>query len=219
MKIANLLDIHTHHPHRPEALLSLPPQEALSGCDTPFSLELHPWHLTSTPQGGDSPEGKELCRAFKGGNLCRSFEEAAQTLQGHPWLLAIGECGLDNKCGVPLAEQVEAFRLALRTARQMHLPVILHGVGYWAELTQCCQEEGMLASNCPPLIVHGFRKGPQLAQQLLDAGFHLSLGEKFNPEVARIVPTSRLWFETDESQEDIEKIRKRILELREVTGT
>ena len=76
-----------------------------------------------------------------------------------------------------------------------------------------------MAPDCPPLIVHGFRKGPQLARQLLAAGFHLSLGEKFNPEVARIVPTSRLWFETDESQEDIGKIRKRILELREVTGT
>lgn len=204
MKIANLLDIHTHHPHRPEALLSLPPQEALSGCDTPFSLELHPWRLA------DSPNGVELLHAFS---------LAAKELHGHPRLLAIGECGLDNKCGVPLAVQVEAFRLALRTARQMHLPVILHGVGYWAELTQCCQEEGMLAPDCPPLIVHGFRKGPQLARQLLDAGFHLSLGEKFNPEVARIVPTSRLWFETDESQEDIEKIRKRILELREMTGT
>ena len=204
MKIANLLDIHTHHPHRPEALLSLPPQEALSGCDTPFSLELHPWRLA------DSPEGQELFRAFS---------LAANVLQGHPLLLAIGECGLDNQCGVPLAEQVEAFRLALRTARQMHLPVILHGVGYWAELTQCCREEGMLTPDCPPLIVHGFRKGPQLAQQLLAAGFHLSLGEKFNPEVARIVPTSRLWFETDESQEDIGKIRKRILELREMTGT
>lgn len=204
MQITELLDIHTHHPDRPEALRSLPPTTVWDEVTTPFSLELHPWRLA------DSPDGQELRQAFS---------LSAKALEGHPRLLAIGECGLDNQCGVPLAVQVEAFRLALRTARQMHLPVILHGVGYWAELTQCCREEGMLAPDCPPLIVHGFRKGPQLARQLLDAGFHLSLGEKFNPEVARIVPTSRLWFETDESQEDIGKIRKRILELREVTGT
>ena len=195
MKIANLLDIHTHHRHRPEALLSLPPQEALSGCDTPFSLELHPWRLA------DSPEGAELCQ---------SFSLAAKALQGHPLLLAIGECGLDNKCGVPLPVQEKAFRLALRTARQMHLPVILHCVGYWAEMTQCCQEEGLLGQYDQPLIVHGFRKGPQLAQQLLAAGFHLSLGERFHPEVARLVPPERLWFETDESELDIQTIRRNV---------
>ena len=81
-------------------------------------------------------------------------------------------------------------------------------------MMQCCREAGLLTSDCPPLIVHGFRKGPQLAQQLLDVGFHISLGEKFNPEVAKIVPSDRLWRETDESALDIQEIRQTILEKR-----
>ena len=199
MDIHQLLDIHTHQTGRPEALLSLSPTEAMAGCPTPYSLSLHPWWLTSD----------EVAQ-----RLMEEFRLAVSQLASDPLLLAIGECGLDNKCGIPLALQKEVFRLVLSTARSLHLPVIIHCVGHWAEMMQCCREAGLLTPDCPPLIVHGFRKGPQLARQLLEAGFHISLGEKFNPEVAKIVPSDRLWFETDESALDIQEIRQTILEKR-----
>lgn len=201
MKLANLTDIHTHHTGRKEALLSLPADVALLGCDTPFSLELHPWRL-------ERDEGKGIKE--------KEFLEVAQRLAGNPNLLAIGECGLDNQCGVPLELQLTAFKTALQVAQEMHLPVIIHCVGYWAEMMACVKELYPLPTGeeWGGAIIHGYRKGPQLAEQLLKAGFQISLGEKFNPEVARLIPQERLFFETDESNTDILTIREKIVSLR-----
>jgi len=222
MIIQNLLDIHTHHPGRKEALLSLPPDVALQGCNTPFSLELHPWELAETnvearPQTNLLGTGRyELQRVFSRGlEMCSNeklFIETAQKLAGNPNLMAIGECGLDNQCGVPIDVQLSAFIIALQTARELHLPVIIHCVGYWAEMMACVKEYYPLPMG--KAIIHGYRKGSQLALQLLRAGFCLSLGEKFNPEVARLIPDERLFLETDESETDILQIREKILSLR-----
>ncbi|MCF0236801.1 MAG: TatD family hydrolase, partial [Bacteroidaceae bacterium] len=46
--------------------------------------------------------------------------------------------------------------------------------------------------------VHGFRGKPQLAQQLLDAGFDLSFGHHRNPDAWAITPPDRRHEETDE---------------------
>lgn len=204
MPLQNLSDIHTHHSGRADALLSLPPQKAVEGCPTPYSLELHPWHLANEELGIRSEQ---------------LFEKAAAALSFDPNLLAIGECGLDNHCDTPLDDQLRAFRLALHTAVQMRLPVIIHCVGYWAEMMACVKEFYPLpmVEGWGGAIIHGFRKGPQLAHQLLDAGFSISLGDKFNPEVARAIPEERLYFETDESQTDIWTIRRKILSLRKYT--
>jgi TatD DNase family protein len=61
-----------------------------------------------------------------------------------------------------------------------------------------------------PWIIHGFRGKPQLARQLINQGFYISLGELFNPQTATIIPTNRLLFETDESTLDIDTIIERI---------
>ena len=217
MNLQNLTDIHTHHMGRKEALMSLPPDVAMSGCDTPFSLELHPWKLKSEKlkiksEKLDSENEKSGIRNEE------LFVFAADKLKDNPNFLAIGECGLDNQCGTPLDIQLPAFCTALRTAAKMHLPVIVHCVGYWAEMMACVKAYYPIdeSGNWGVAIIHGYRKGPQLAEQLLRAGFSLSLGEKFNPDVARLVPSDRLWFETDESEEDIWTIRKKILSLRPI---
>ncbi|MDO4496727.1 MAG: TatD family hydrolase [Bacteroidales bacterium] len=178
MKFNELRDIHTHHPNRNDALLSLSPEKAMAGYSLPFSLELHPWQASPA--------------------LIEQFRQAAETLQSAPNLLAIGECGLDNKCGTSLPLQTEAFREALSAARRLQLPVIIHCVGYWAEMMQSVRE--VLGPSYPhPIIIHGFRKGPQLAQQLLKAGFSISLGQHYNAAVRTLIPEDRLYFETDEN--------------------
>lgn len=189
-RLRSLTDIHTHTGQRPNALLSLPPEEAMAGCYTPFSLALHPWHITEV--------------------LITDFETAANSLKDNPHLLAIGECGLDNKCNTPIELQIKAFSVAINWAKTLKLPVIVHCVGCWNELIEMTRT----TINEVPFIIHGYRKEVQLAQQLLDAGFDISLGEKFNPEVAAFVPDNRLWFETDESKLDIAIIRQKIVSLR-----
>lgn len=177
MTFSQLKDVHTHQAGRPDALLSLPPEKAIAGYVMPYSLQLHPWFITD--------------------EAMTDFVQAAEALKEDPNLLAIGECGLDNKCQTPLPVQIEAFKVALQTAKNLHLPVIIHCVGYWAEMMACVDELLGRDYMCP-MVVHGFRKGPQLAQQLLKAGFSISLGEHYNEQTRTIIPQERLYWESDE---------------------
>lgn len=189
----SFVDIHTHTPGRPRSILStpaaevgsiiLPPPVAAAGQDIDgrgndpqlqyFSLELHPWHLTSSSVG--------------------EFRLALEHIADDPRLVAIGECGLDPLCDTPMTLQLEAFRAALSAARERRLPVIIHCVRLWAEMMAEVKRSGV---EMP--IVHGFRKGPALAQQLLKAGFGISLGSRFQPETLAVIPADRLYRESDE---------------------
>ena len=173
-------DIHTHVPGRSGSVLSLPVCELDAGITQCYSLQLHPWHL----------KGKEDIEAF----LIWGRSHASD-----PLLVAIGECGLDPLCSTPMHLQHEAFLMALRLAKELHKPVIIHCVKMWNEmLADVSQVLTMNERLELPLIVHGFRKGPQLARQLLDAGFSLSLGRYYNEATLQLIPAERLYFETDD---------------------
>lgn len=113
-------------------------------------------------------------------------------MRDDPQFVAIGECGLDSHSSTPPDLQLKAFRAALQVADELHKPVIIHCVKCWNQvISEVKGHEG-------PFIIHGFRKGPVLARQLLDAGFSLSLGLHYHPEVIKIIPEDRLYRETDE---------------------
>lgn len=138
-----------------------------------YSLQLHPWHLTGLQD-------------------IEAYVSKARQLRDDPYFVAIGECGLDALCTTPLPLQVEAFRTALQVADELQNPVIIHCVKLWSQLlAETKGHQGLM-------IIHGFRKGPELASQLLDAGFSLSLGKHYHPEVLKMIPQDRLYFETDE---------------------
>jgi TatD DNase family protein len=61
-----------------------------------------------------------------------------------------------------------------------------------------------------PWIIHGFRGKPELARQLLCADFYISLGERFNPAAAAVIPADRLLVETDDSTMPIAEIASRL---------
>lgn len=139
-----------------------------------YSLELHPWFLTDET------------------DIERFLSKALQLSQD-PYFVAIGECGLDGLSSTPLPLQLKAFRAALQMADRLRKPVIIHCVKLWAEvMAEAKGHEGLL-------IIHGFRKGPALAKQLLDAGFSLSLGAHYQQEVLEMIPPERLYRETDEN--------------------
>lgn len=197
MSLHDYRDIHTHRATGPGSILSVPAGEvdALTARNRslpeplrqPYSLQLHPWHLT-------------------GDDDILQFTAAARRLAADPCLVAIGECGLDSACATPPDLQRRAFRSALTAARELRRPVIVHCVRLWAEMLhdvhQCFPDllprrDGQ--SPWPqPIIVHGYRKGPELARQLLDAGLSLSLGAHHHPAIPSLVPPERLYFETDE---------------------
>lgn len=185
--LCHFSDIHTHVPGRPHCILSIPPSEVEGICASNallpdaerqyYSLQLHPWHICSETD-------------------IEAFVQCALAHRNDPQLVAIGECGLDALCSTPLPLQEQAFLAALRVAQQLQLPVIIHCVRRWDRLLALTSSIKW-NQDCP-LIIHGFRKGPQLAQQLLNAGFSISLGLHYNPDAAALIPSDRLYHETDE---------------------
>lgn len=181
-------DIHTHIPNRKGSILSVEAEGVepivIRNLGLPddeqqyYSIQLHPWHL------GDASVGE--------------FRRVVEQCSGDPHFVAVGECGLDGICNTPLPQQREAFRAALQEAQRLGKPVIIHCVRLWAEMMAEAKPYMQHRTEGQEFIIHGFRKGPGLAQQLLDAGFSISLGSHYHPETMRIIPPERLYRETDE---------------------
>lgn len=89
-----------------------------------------------------------------------------------PQVALIGECGLDKLKGPALSIQASAFIKQAEIAVQYQKPVVIHCVKAYDELIRI-QRDYQFAS---PMIIHGFNKSPQMAQQLTSHGFLLSFG-------------------------------------------
>lgn len=176
-----ILDIHTHDSSRENAIINLSKEVTLQPGKL-YSAGLHPWD-TNAPDADKAIDRLEI--------------EAAS-----PLIAAIGEAGLDRLRGAHLDRQMQFLRLQLEISRKTQKPIILHIVKAFAEIIRLHKE----LKPEEPWIIHGFRGKPQLARQLVDEGFYLSLGERFNSESASVIPSSRLLVESDESQLPIEQI-------------
>lgn len=170
-------DIHTHRLDAgPDAVICVDPSETPLPelrADRHYSVGIHPWraHL-ATPEAW-----AELGR-----------------LAASPLVVAIGEAGLDTLRGPALAEvQTPVFVRQAELAETLGKPLIIHAVRSWQQLIAL--RRSMRPSV--PWIIHGFRGNPQLARQLLDHGFDLSLGPRHNPATLAIIPPHRLHRESD----------------------
>lgn len=191
-------DIHTHHlpVHPDEAIISYYcSSHSLTDMDRTVHLSagIHPWFLTE--------EDITLQLAW------------LDTLLEDKRLLAIGESGLDKCCRTPLDLQLEAFEKQTARSESLHLPMILHVVRAYQEIIACRKN----LRACQPWIIHGFRGKKEVARSLLDQGFYLSFGQKFQPETLRYVPEDRLLLETDESLLPIREIYQEAASTRETT--
>ena len=177
-------DIHTHDKSRTDAIINIyPNEEIIEGAY--HSVGIHPWHTV---------------------DIDSSTIEKLSTLTAHPQVVAIGETGLDALKGASIEKQIEIFKLHVSLSEKYQKPLIIHCVKCFNEIIELKKT----LHSTMPWIIHGFRGKPQLAQQLLDNGFYISLGEKFNIETASIIPTNRLLFETDESPLDINTVIENI---------
>lgn len=165
------LDIHTHNP----AFRKQQTQEQLSEiysidyrelndfeyfvqecqCSTslPLAVGLHPWDIQ--PDRIDEDLNKL-------GNIARLDN-----------VLLIGECGLDKWRGPQLEIQAEVFVRQAELADQLKKPLIIHCVKAHGELMALHKKHRFNV----PLIIHGYNKSPEMAEQLTDKGFLLSFGE------------------------------------------
>lgn len=152
-----------------------------------FSAGVHPWDIAKfeTVEQAISP---------------------VLSLMEHKNVVLLGECGLDACIHTPMELQVEVFRQMVSLSEKMEKPLILHVVHTYNQIGALRKE----LKPSQPWIIHGFRGKPELAAQLQQAGFYLSLGEQFNPNVFQTLSPERLLLETDESSMFIGDIYKRV---------
>lgn len=168
-----ILDFHTHNQQATDALISVMPEEFDPQPGKFYSVGIHPWHSQEvTP------------------SVLNALETAAQ----HPQVLAIGETGLDALRGASLEAQMELFRKHIALAEQLGKPLIIHMVRTSQQVLKAWHESQRLV----PWIIHGMRGNPRVAQPLIDAGFYLSFGSRFNPATVAATPLDRLLIETDD---------------------
>lgn len=183
MKLEDIQDIHTHNVHAcaGTAIVNLP-MEIL---EDPHSFHPEEGVLYSA---GVFPlyEGE-----------WNVVMDNLTLLSSHPQIVAIGECGLDKRSSMDITLQLHYFEKQMNLAEACHKPLIIHCVRCWDELIHFQK----LHSSHQTRIIHGFRGKPQLAQQLLNAGFHLSFGPHFNEDSLRLCPSSKRFFETDDHED------------------
>ncbi|NDV65713.1 TatD family hydrolase [Bacteroides sp. 224] len=176
-----LLDIHTHHsPSNPlQAIMNVVASAEvaphLPSEDGFYSIGYHPWYLSSNKEEDwDSLAG----------------------IAGRANVLAIGETGLDKLANTTTPNiQEYAFRKHIEISEMIKKPLIIHAVHSFNEVIHLKKELNPVV----PWIIHGFRGKKEMAKQLTDHGFYLSLGEKYNKEALKTIPVDKLFLETDES--------------------
>lgn len=182
-----ILDIHTHKAApQPLAVVDIsfirnPKFKAVDG--QLYSAGIHPW---DTHRDVTSEEWTRL-----------------EELLSRPEFVAVGEAGVDlSGRGGMMFRQLNIFKRQIELSESLKKPIIVHCVK--AEDVLC----GLIRDLKPtqPWIIHGFRKKPQAAQQLLNAGCYISLGQHFNPDTLHAIPQGRMLAETDESELSIQEI-------------
>ncbi len=152
-----------------------------------FSIGLHPWHLGLVD--------REAC--------LHSIELAVQRKN----MLAVGECGLDRSISTDFAVQELYFRKQIEIAEKNAKPLIIHCVRSFPDLIKLKKE----TKSSVPWIIHGFQGNQQSAMQLIMHGFYFSVGEKLlandlKKHILSVLPTDRLFLETDDREISIKRI-------------
>ena len=204
-----ILDIHTHQLRR-NAIVDLDPVDLLSPSPLYSLLSTSPLKKACRPL---LRRGYLYSVGIHPWNWRRADSRALRLLRAlaaEPQVIAIGECGLDahhpqlppsppsilstspSKLSI-LESQTRLLDIHIALSEQLRKPLILHIVKAYQEIIALHNRW----SPAQPWIIHGFRGKPQLARQLLDHGFHLSFGSRYNPASLAITPPSRLHRETD----------------------
>jgi len=182
-------NFHTHQfTNQPDILelVNQYPQEF--NAEIPFySVGIHPWYIVEDRVDAD----------------LKIIEEKLQTNN----CLAIGECGLDKRIEIPLEQQIIVFKKQLALAEKYKKPVVIHCVAAFQEITAIKKEMKISV----PMIMHGFSKNAQIANQLIKDGFYLSFGKYLlrNPELKTVfeqIPNDRFFLETDTVEESIKQV-------------
>jgi TatD DNase family protein len=127
-----------------------------------------------------------------------------------PRVVGVGETGLDyyrlgERSKADMAWQRDRFRVHIRAARQLCLPLVIHTRSASVDTLAILREEGEDGSvGCASGVFHCFTETAQVARAALDMGFYISFSGILTfknaqdlRDVAAFVPLDRLLIETD----------------------
>lgn len=163
-----------------------------------YSIGIHPWYIKEDEIDAD----------------LKIIEEKLQTNN----CLALGECGLDKRIEIPLEKQIIVFEKQLAIAEKYQKPVVIHCVAAFQEVIAIRKKMKISV----PMIIHGFSKNSQIAEQLIKAGFYISFGKYLlrNPELKTVfkeIPNDRFFLETDTIEENIQQVYDLASEYKNIT--
>ena len=182
------INIHTHNHINNKEIISIQNIDIdnIDNVDVSrfYSIGIHPWNVSQ-----------------------QSLSKLSQILRfsDSQILKAIGECGLDKvwsgkrRTG-DFEMQKEIFIKQIELSEKYYKPLIIHAVRTYPDIIAIRKE----TKAKQPWIIHGFQGKEQSTEQLLKhTGIYLSLGEVlFKNEnrakrLLEIIPSERLFFETD----------------------
>ncbi len=127
-----------------------------------------------------------------------------------PRVVGIGETGLDyyrmgDRSKADMAWQRNRFRVHIRAARQLCLPLVIHTRSASVDTLAILREEGEDGSvGSAGGVFHCFTETSQVARTALDMGFHISFSGILTfknaqdlRHIAAFVPLDRVLIETD----------------------
>jgi TatD DNase family protein len=182
-------NIHTHQYTIQKEVLEIVnqyPQEFDNSIPN-YSIGIHPWYIVEDRINSD----------------LQIIENKLQEDN----CFALGECGLDKRVESSMALQQMVLEKQLALAEKYQKPVILHCVAAFQELIAVKKKLNISV----PMIIHGFSKNIEVANQLVNGGFYLSFGKYLllNKELELVfnsVPNDRLFLETDTVEQDISEV-------------
>lgn len=195
-----LYNLHTHHFTNNSKITELVNQYPWEFNDAipQYSIGIHPWYINE--------------------NRLESDLQCIETKLALPECWALGECGLDKRIDIPMAIQIAVFEKQIALAERYQKPLVLHLVAAYQELVEIKNRLHITV----PVILHGFSKNIQVAQQMIDNGFYLSFGKYLlrNPELKDVfssVPNDRFLLETDMMEETLEEVYHKAAQCKGLT--
>lgn len=153
-----------------------------------FTAGLHPWHANQLSE--------------------KEIEQKLTKLIESKSIIAVGEAGLDKLKGPDLELQEKVFKKQIEVAEKYHLPLIVHSVKTHNEILKLKIDH----NSKIPWVLHHFNGSKQLALDLIDHGFYLSLSYHIDQQNSRLshyfseLPMDRIFLETDDFEMNIKEL-------------
>jgi len=161
-----------------------------------ISCGIHPWSINKN-------NSKELFSTFK-----KNIESNN--------IFLIGEIGIDKseKRKESLSEQLKVFELQLHVAINENKPILIHCVKGFNEIFTILKK--LKFQN--PIVFHNFNSSFEIYLETLKFNSYYSLGANlFNNSTLlsflKLIPREKIFFETDESQQNIREMYEKYCEL------